>query len=146
MAILSRQTYGAHTTFADYDEYTLFMLPAVQDIEQIPTRGVRLDDQHIAIVLESSEFSKKQLTTNWQGEFDKNGMTRASRVPLGHAAKAYKNVGDRDIDGKVLREGEEGWYYLWHRGLQMLGGQESLDANIYRQRPSFEKDLYTGIT
>ena len=35
----------------------------------------------IAIVLESGELDKKQLTSNWQAEFDKNGMTRASRVP-----------------------------------------------------------------
>ena len=56
------------------------------------------DDLHVSIVLESGHYSKKQSTTNWQGEFDKNGMTRATRVPLGHAAKIWKNVGDVDIE------------------------------------------------
>ena len=73
-------------------------------------------------------------------------MTRASRVPLGHAAKAWKTVGEADIYGHVIADGEEGWFYLWHRGLQMLGGKESLDANLYQQRPSFESDLCKGCT
>lgn len=57
-------------------------------------------------------------------------MVRGLRVPLGHAAKAYKKAGDVDIDGNVLEAEDEGWYYLWHRGLHMLGGQESLNAGI----------------
>ena len=67
-------------------------------------------------------------------------MTRASRVPLGHAAKAYKNVGDTDIDGQTIGKGEEGYCYLWYKGLQILGGQKSINARLYLQRPSFEKD------
>ena len=137
---------GAHTSFENYDGYRLFMVPSALDVKIIPTGGIRLDDMHIAIVLESGEFSNKQLTGNWQGEFDKKGMTRATRVPLGHAAKAWKDIGDKDIDGNVLKAGEQGWYYLWHRGLQMLGGQESIDAKMHLQRPSHERDRCTGIT
>lgn len=135
-----------HHTFAQYDDCLLVMVPSLQDAKLIPVNGVRLDDMHVAIVLESGLFSKKQLTANWQGEFDKKGMTRASRVPLGHAAKVYKTVGDTDIDGQTIGKGEEGYYYLWHRGLQMLGGQESINAGMYLQRPSFEKDRCTGTT
>lgn len=135
-----------HSTFFQYDGYKLFMVPSTLTTDHIPHRGVRLDDMHVAIVLESGKYSRRQLGTFWQGEFDKKGMTRASRVPLGHAAKKWKNVGDVDIDGNVLQEGEEGWYYLWHRGLQLLGGQECLDDGLYLQRPSHETDRCAGTT
>lgn len=135
-----------HSIFSQYDGYKLFMLPSVLIADDIPARGIRLDDMHIAIVLESGGYSRRQLGIFWQGEFDKKGMTRASRVPLGHAAKEWKNVGDVDVDGNVLQEGEQGWYYLWHRGLQLLGGQECLDAGLYLQRPSFETDRCAGTT
>ncbi len=81
---------------------------------------LRLDDMHIAIVLKSGDFSKKQLNTNWRAEFDMNGMPRGSRNPLGHAAKVYKKAGDVDIYGDVLQDFDEGWFYLWHCGLHML--------------------------
>lgn len=136
----------AHSTFVQYDGYKLFMVPSALMADDIPRRGIRLDDMHVAIVLESGKYSRRQLGTFWQGEFDNNGMTRARRVPLGHAAKEWKNVGDVDIDGNVLLEGEQGWFYLWHRGLQLLGGQECLDAGLYLQRPSFETDRCTGTS
>ena len=67
-------------------------------------------------------------------------MTRASRVPLGHAVKEWKSVGDKDIDGNTIAKGEEGFYYLWHRGLQMLGGQELIGAEPSGQeKTSFKK-------
>ena len=108
---------GVYVLFIQYSRYKLFMIPSVTIAKNIPKAGVRLDNMHIAIVIESGEFSKKALTTNWQAEFDKNGITRASRVPLGHAVKEWKAVGEVDIYGQVVANGEEGWYYLWHREL-----------------------------
>ena len=67
-------------------------------------------------------------------------------MPLGHAAKAFKKAGDKDIDGNVLTDEDEGWYYLWHRGLHMLGGQEFVEARLCLKRPAFEKDRRTGMT
>ena len=52
-----------HTNFAQYEAYKLYMLPCVLDVKNIPLEGVRLDDMHIAIVLESGVFSKKELIT-----------------------------------------------------------------------------------
>lgn len=136
----------SHVKFDDYNSYTLFMIPDVRYFKEIPTEGVRLDDMHVAILIDSGKFSKKQLNENWRAEFDGNGMVRGMRVPLGHAAKKYKKAGDVDIDGNVLEEKDQGWYYLWHRGLHMLGGQESLDARVHKKRPSFERDLCNGTT
>ena len=42
--------------------------------------------------------------------------------------------------------GEEGLYYLWHRGLQTVGGEESIAAGLHLSRPSFEKDRCIGLT
>ena len=122
------------------------MIPDVKSVKEIPTEGGRLDDLHVAIVIDSGALSKKQLNQYWKAEFDVNGMVRGLRVPLGHAAKAYKKAGDVDIYGNILETEDEGWYYLWHKGLHMLGGQESLDAGIYKKRPAFEEDLCTGTT
>ena len=141
---------GVYTSPANFDGYLLFMNPSVTNGQDVPAKslrgGVRIDDFAVAVVLESGLFSKAQLSNNWLSEFDKNGMTRATRVPLGHAAKLYKNVGDKDIDGNILAPGDEGWYYAWHRGLQMLGGQESVDAGLEWVRPSFQHDRCTGVT
>ena len=55
-------------------------------------------------------------------------------------------MGDVDVDGKVLNAGEQSYYYLWPRGLQLLGGQESIDNDIYREHPAFEDELCRGTT
>ena len=45
----------------------------------------------------------------------------------GHAVKAYKKIGDVNVFGDVIKEEKaEGYYYLWYRGVHMLGGQESI--------------------
>ncbi|KAL9576408.1 MAG: hypothetical protein Q9212_007124 [Teloschistes hypoglaucus] len=102
------------------------------------TSGVRLDDLTVSKVLGSS-LRRLELNKYWQSEFDRNAMVRATCVPLGHAAKAFKKVGDIDTDGNIIAEGQQGWYYLWWTGLHLLCGKEGLDAGMYMVRPSFEK-------
>ena len=139
---VGQHNYAAHTSFKQYDDHTLYVIPTI-DAKIVPTRGVRLDDHTVALVIEKS--TKSALSKNWRAEFDHVGMTRGLRVPLGHAAKVYKNVGDMDLEGNVLEEGEEGWYYLWHKGLHLLCGKEGLDGGIYKKRPSFEVPVCDGL-
>ena len=127
---------GKFRKFAQYDEYTLFMNPAIERLEDIPTSGVRLDDMTVAFVMELC--TKKTLHANWPADFDKKGMIRATRVPLGHAAKFRKNEGEVDLDGNLVPKGGEGYYYKWWRGLHCLCGKEGLDRNLYLIRPSHE--------
>ena len=72
-------------------------------------------------------------------------MVRGLRVPLGNAAKQYKRAGDQDLDGNVLKKEDEGWYYMWYRGLHLLCGKEGLDAKIYLKRPAFETIRCAGL-
>ena len=74
----------------------------------------------------------------WPAEFDTAGMIRAERMPLGHAVKKYRSVGEVDGNGKELIEGQEGYYYQWYLGLHQLCGKEGFDAKLYKIRPSFE--------
>lgn len=110
--------------------------------EDVPQLPLRLDDRLCALVYE--KFDQKQLNRLWPSEFDLEGMVRATRAPLGHAAKHYYKPDDVDYDGNVLQPGEEGWYYLWLGGLQCLMGKEGWDAGRYLQRPSDEKK-FTGF-
>ena len=98
---------------------------------------MRLDDYAVSII--AKEMGVKERSTNFPAEFDKAGMTRATRVPLGIAAKTYQDVGAVDLDRNMVEKGQEGWYYLWYRGLQLLCGKEGSDQQIYFIRPSFEK-------
>lgn len=122
------------------------MVPGNISIDKILAKGVRLDDLNVAIVIESGELGRKPRNENWKAEFDIKGMVRGLRVPLGHAAKEFKKKGDVDIDGNVLRDADEGWYYLWYRGLHLLCGQEGSVGKIYLKRPSFETDRCKGLT
>ena len=131
-----------HREFDNYDTYTLIMNPNYKDASEVPNRGVRLDDLTIALV--SGKFTSKELHSAWKAEFGANGMVRTARVPLGHAAKVFKTEGDVDVDGYVLKKEDEGWYYLWHKGLHLLCGEEGLKANIYMVRPSREKPRGDG--
>lgn len=92
-----------------------------------------------------SNFSSKVLHEAWPAEFDHNGMIRATRIPLGHAAERWRKVGERDVDGKVIERGQEGWYYDWWRGLHCLMGKEGYDEGLYLVRPSWEKFLCEGM-
>ena len=133
----------AFRTFAQYDKYTLYIDPVVERVENIPASGVRLDDMTAAFVL--ARCTKKTLHANWPAEFDQNGMIRATRVPLGHAAKFWQGEGAVDVDGNVVQKGEEGYYYKWWRGLHCLCGKEGSDRDLYLIRPSHEKFKCEGI-
>ncbi|KAL8727092.1 MAG: hypothetical protein Q9166_006279 [cf. Caloplaca sp. 2 TL-2023] len=130
-------------TYSTYDAFSLVMDPTMA-IRNIPTSGVRVDD-YLAGRLLMSNLSANILHQNWPAEFDHAGMIRATRIPLGHAAKMLVRVGHIDIDGNVVQPGQEGWYYKWWRGLHCLMGKEGYDAGLYWVRPSWEKFRCEGM-
>ena len=130
------ETYN--NTYKLYDGYQLYVNPNLTNAHNIPAGlGVRLDDLTCSIALPA--FSQNNLNKNFESEFDVRRMPRAVRMPLGLAAKEYHAAGDVDTHGKVLEQGQQGWFYLWWRGLHMLCGREGLDTGQYMVRPSFEK-------
>ena len=92
-----------------------------------------------------SGFSKKELAEYWPAEFDHDGMIKAERFPLGNAAKIWVDAGTPDIDGNVVPPGQEGWFYLWYRGIHILMGEEGLDLYPYLIRTSFEAEKCEGL-
>ena len=126
-------------SFAQYDRFTLYMNPNVKNLHDIPCEGVRLDDLTAALVLD--RFSHKTLNKNWPAEFDIKGMIRGNRVPIGHAAKVWKNEGELDVYGDSVPVDGAGYYYMWWRGIHCLCGKEGLDAGVYKHRPSHEESL-----
>ena len=134
---------GPFVSYSKYDNYQLFIEPQLTDLDTIPTSGVRLDDNTLAKVLAVKKA--KFLTHAWPADIDQLGMVRATRVPLGIAAKVFVEAGQKDITGLQVNVGEEGWYYLWWRGLHLLCGKEGLDAGIYRIRPSHEAFIADGL-
>ncbi len=131
------------TTFRRYDDYALYINPILKETEldRIPYSGVRVDDLTASKVL--SHFDHKTLHTRWPAEFDLKGMIRATRVPLGRAAKRWINRGERDVDGTLVEK--EGWYYLSWGGIHTLMGKEGLDAGRYMIRPSWESFKCPGL-
>ena len=79
-------------------------------------------------------FNNKKLSDNWPSEFDSNGMLRATRVPMGSACLIWVTKGHKDVDGYAADE--DGLFYGWFKGLQVLYGDERFED--YRVRPSFE--------
>ena len=73
-------------------------------------------------------------------------MPRATRMPLGHAAKIWVVASTRDVDGNVVEEGETGWYYMWWRGIHCLMGREGQAAGLFTIRPSFEEFKCEGFS
>ena len=113
--------------FFKYEGYVLFRNRTLTDVSMIPKSGVRLDDLNVARVLTATpNFTKRQLNEFWPAEFDRKGMIRAERVPLGDAAKMHVHEGEIDVDGKIVEEGAQGFYYKWWRGLHQLCGEEGL--------------------
>ena len=82
---------GRFRHFSQFDDYALYINPDLEDteLEQIPHSGVRVDDLTASKVL--SHYGRKILRTRWPAEFDQQGMIRATRVPLGRAAKRWVN-------------------------------------------------------
>jgi len=61
------------------------------------------------------------------------------------AAKRFVNLGEMDLEGKVVPPGEEGYYYQWWCGLHILCGQERLAGGMYLIRPSYERSRSRGL-
>ena len=129
-----------------YSHYTLISYSAVNTIDdfkayyaagKIPGSGVRLDDKLVSLACRCGLFSKAVLHENWPAEFDQKGDLRARRVPLGNPSKMFFGVGSVDVKGRELASGEEGYYYLWHRGISLLCGEEGFDPATYLVRPSY---------
>lgn len=135
---------GSYKVFNHYLLYSDPTTTAEEIHDRIPKRGVRLDDMTVALVLETIA-SPGKLHKWWPAEFDHLGMPRATRVPLGYAAKMWVSAGQRDVEGKVATKEDEGYYYLWWKGLQVLMGKEGHDAQLYKIRPSWEKDKCPGF-
>ncbi|KAL8672035.1 MAG: hypothetical protein Q9168_003487 [Polycauliona sp. 1 TL-2023] len=138
--------------FGIYDAYALVMDPAMK-IDEVPDLGVRVDD-NISGKLLMANLGRKRLHRAWPAELDNKGMARAMRIPLGHASKTWRNVGDKGFDRDdnlvALKQGEEGWYYDWWHGLQCLMGKEGYDKLIhdkekYLYRPAYEKFKCEGM-
>ena len=53
---------------------------------------------------------KSQLTLNlilndaWPGDFDRSGMVRATRMPLSIAAKIYVDIGEKDLEKRMIND------------------------------------------
>ena len=145
--------HGRFRSFGAYDNYKLYTHGQIFNLNDIPTSGVRIDDLTISRVINfsqsdtgrSSTLSAKILHKNWPADFDREGMIRATRMPLGYAAKMWVEVGDTDAEGKVVSKGQEGWYYKWWRGLHCLMGKEGFDAGLYLVRPSHESFIVDGF-
>ena len=134
---------GKFTSYAQYDQYTLYVNFGVTEADAIPSKGVRLDDLTAALVL--NQCGPKMLHKNWPADFDLKGMPRATRVSLGHAAKIWRDEGEEDVDKNVVPSGAAGYYYMWWGGLHCLCGKEGLDAKVYLIRPSFEQFKCPGF-
>ena len=61
------------------------------------------------------------LHMEWPTDFDKNGMPRATRVPLGLTAKMFVSAG---LPTWMRRQHPAGMNYAWYRGLYYLIGAE----------------------
>lgn len=134
---------GPFRSFGAYDSYKLYSQGQIQNYHDIPTSGVRIDDLTISCVM---NLPATILHRNWPADLDTAGMIRATRMPLGDAAKMWVNIGDTDVEGKVVSKGQEGWYYKWWRGLHCLMGKEGFDAGMYLIRPSFESFIVRGFS
>lgn len=135
---------GKFKSFAQYDNFTLYVNPGVTSIDDIPKHGVRLDDMTIYFVFQaySNKLIKKlDFSRYWPADFDKACMIRATRYPLGNAAKVYVPEGSEDGKGVKIRIG--GWHYRWYGNIHVLCGEEGADE--YLIRPSYEK-LEAGFT
>ncbi|KAL8834400.1 MAG: hypothetical protein Q9170_003768 [Blastenia crenularia] len=139
---IQRQQMDRSNNYAKFKTYLLYSNPllASTQADLVPTHGLRLDDRTVGIMLEANKKADF-LTRSWPAEFDSKGMPRATRTPLGNACKLWVNAGDKDADGYVATVEDEGYYFGWWAGLQLLCGKEGVDAGIYEIRPSFQIKL-----
>ena len=135
------RTARAFARHGIYDQYTLSSNQNIQNGTQLPAgQGVRLDDYHCYLAATQTDVT--DLHNSFGSEFDVNRDIRATRMPMGLAAKVWRDVGDVDMDGQVVYPGEQGWYYLWWRGIHLLCGEEGWQAGMYRVRATwFDRGL-----
>ena len=139
--------------FDIYDGFALVTNPNITTTEDflealkngtIPKVGVRLDD-HLCGLAAISLIDPNTRHRYFPAEFDKKGMLRASRIPLGQASKTWRRAGERDLNGHILLDTEEGYYYDWYAGIHPLMGQEGYDRGWYLIRPSWEDKVNENI-
>ena len=132
------------TQFQVYDDYALVhagvLRPDDLRSKTFPRVGVRLDDKLLGYALAS--FSNKELNKRWPADFDKKGMPRARRVPLGAAYKVKVSLGELDAEGEPCTD--PGLYYGWWKGLHALVGTERFGR--YMVRPSREEKKSEGMS
>ena len=122
---------GGLVNFEIFNDFYLYFSNENEAVDQIPQHGVRIDDLAISRVVYN--FTKPDLASHWPAEFNSKGMLRRNRTPLRHPAKVKVLVGERDILERIVQDGEEGYYYKWWRGVEMLCGSEGLE--LHRNRP-----------
>ncbi|KAG7007187.1 hypothetical protein G7Y79_00011g030850 [Physcia stellaris] len=110
--LLPNKVAEAFRSFDQYNDYLLYSSPNVKSFEEMPKQGVRVDD---LTIMKLYEWGIKSGTLNdsFPADFDKQGMVRATRVPLGNAAKVWKEKGDKDIDDREIKK--SGWYSIWNK-------------------------------
>ena len=131
-------------SFSAFDNYVLLTGEPSEPLSSfgnIPFQGIRLDDRWAGRV--TSQFKGSELAFRWPAEFDTSGMLRATRIPLGDPCLIWVEKGELDIDGKPAKQ--DGCYYAWYRGLQLLCGAEGLE-DLFSVRPSHEALRCKGLT
>ena len=104
---------GPFTEFSAYDQYKLFIDADVTDAEQFPKAGVRLDGLAVSRAL--TQVRSRELNGHCPVEFHMAGIIRATRIPLGFAAKMWVEEGDVELGGVAAGPEDEGYYYKpWH--------------------------------
>ena len=122
---------------AMYDNYKLLRGTLVNSALDVPSnKAIRVDDKCCGLLLAS--YRPKDLGKKWKSEFDKKGMLRAERMPLGDPLTADFSIGAIDCQGRTVQAGEEGEYYLHWRGIHPLIGERGERAGLYRVRRGCE--------
>ena len=97
---------GPFKKFDQYNDYKLFINPNVINAGAFPRVGVWLDDFLVSCALQ--QCKRLELYQRWPAKFNNKEMIRASRIPLGLAAKMWVDEGDADVDNAVAGAGEAG--------------------------------------
>ena len=85
--------------FQQYDHYLLYCSPNLKSFDDMPKEGVRVDDLTISKLYEW-KIKAVVLHESFPADFDRQGMVRATRVPLGNVAKVWKQKGEKDIENR----------------------------------------------
>ena len=128
--------FGLHRNYTAFDHYQLLNETANTPAPANMLARVRLCDYAAAITALNARRS--HLNGLADGDFDRKGMLRSTRCPLGHAAKQWFGPGAIDRDGHVVTAGEAGWYYVLYKGIHPMVGKEGYDQGRYFMHGSRE--------